>query len=78
MDFDETPEEQAFRLEVRHFLEEHATLKTGTTADWSRGAMADDEEVERRFAEKSREWQRTLYENGWAGLTWPTESTSAA
>jgi alkylation response protein AidB-like acyl-CoA dehydrogenase len=73
MDFEESPEEQAFRLEVRHFLEQHATLKTGTSADWSRGAMADDEKVERHFAEKSREWQRTLYDNGWAGLTWPKE-----
>ena len=73
MNFDESPADQAFRLEVRDFLEQHATRKTGTSADWSRGAMADDEAVERRFAEKSREWQRTLFENGWAGLTWPVE-----
>ena len=73
MDFDESPEEQAFRLEVRHFLEQHATPKTGTTADWSRGAMADNEDVERRFQEKSRQWQHTLYDNGWAGITWPKE-----
>jgi len=73
MDFDETPEEQAFRLEVRHFLEEHATLKTGTTADWSRGAMSDNEEVEQLFNVKAQQWQRTLYDNGWAGITWPKE-----
>jgi alkylation response protein AidB-like acyl-CoA dehydrogenase len=73
MDFDESSEEQAFRLEVRRFLEEHATPKTGTTADWSRGAMADNEELERVFAEKSQAWQHTLYDNGWAGITWPKE-----
>ena len=73
MDFDESPEEQAFRLEVRRFLEQHAAPKTGTVADWSRGAMTDDEEVDRIFQQKSREWQRTLYDNGWAGLTWPKE-----
>ncbi|MGZ4694214.1 MAG: acyl-CoA dehydrogenase family protein [Acidimicrobiales bacterium] len=73
MDFDESPEEEAFRLEVRRFLEEHASRKTGTTADWSRGAMADNEEMERVFLERSRQWQRTLYDNGWAGITWPKE-----
>ena len=73
MDFDESAEEQAFRLEVRAFLEQHATLRTGTAADWSRGAMTDDEEVDRIFQEKSRKWQATLYDDGWAGLTWPTE-----
>ena len=54
MDFDESPDEQAFRLEVRRFLEQHATRKTGTTADWSRGAMSDDEAVERQLRRRSR------------------------
>jgi alkylation response protein AidB-like acyl-CoA dehydrogenase len=71
MDFDESPEEQAFRAEVRAFLEQHATPKTGTTADWSRGAMADDDEAERLFLERSRAWQHTLHDHGWAGITWP-------
>ena len=73
MDFDESPDEQAYRLEVRKFLKQHATPRTGTPADWSRGAMSDDDEVERVFLKRATEWQRTLYDNGWAGLTWPKE-----
>ncbi len=73
MNFDESPEERAFRAEVRAFLEQHATRKTGTTADWSRGAIAESEEIEQQFLAKSREWQHTLYDNGWAGITWPVE-----
>ena len=72
MDFDETADERAFRLEARRFLARHAAPKTGTTADWSRGAAAmRDGEAGRIFLERSHVWQRTLAEHGWAGLTWP-------
>jgi acyl-CoA dehydrogenase len=73
VDFDETPEEQALRREVRAFLEGHATRRTGTTTDWSRGAIAQDEAAELDFLERSRAWQRTLADHGWAGITWPRE-----
>ena len=33
----------------------------------------DTVELEQMFLEKSQAWQRTLYDNGWAGLTWPKE-----
>ena len=73
MDFDDTPEEAAFRREVRTFLEANATPKSGTDADWSRNAAASDPDVRADFEKRSREWQRVLYDNGWAGITWPTE-----
>lgn len=71
MDFDDTPEEAAFRKEVRAFLEAHAQLKTGTDADWSRGAMSEAPEAAAEYARRCQDWQRTLFDNGWAGIAWP-------
>jgi alkylation response protein AidB-like acyl-CoA dehydrogenase len=65
VDFDDTPEEAAFRVEARAWLEEHApahaaprTARTSGGDDWVRRCTA---------------WQRTLYDDGWAGITWPKE-----
>ena len=63
MDFRDTPEEAAFRSELREWFE--ANLPEG----WNergpqRGRM--DEKV-------SREWSKRLYEAGYSGLTWPKE-----
>ncbi len=71
MDFEDTPEEAAFRQEVRAFLEAHATLRTGTDADWSRGNVATDPDQQAEYVRRCQEWQRTLYDHGWAGLAWP-------
>ncbi len=73
MDFDDTPEEAAFRKEVRAFLEAHARPKTGTDADWSRGNLATDPTRAAEYIRRCRQWQQTLYDNGWAGITWPKE-----
>jgi alkylation response protein AidB-like acyl-CoA dehydrogenase len=73
VNFDESPEEAALRSEIRAFLEANATPKTGTEADWSRGPVDDSEEAAAAYFEKTRAWQRTLYDNGWAGITWPKE-----
>ena len=60
MDLRDTPEEAAFRAEVRAFID--ANLPAGSR---ERGA--------RRFEEDDREWSRKLGEAGYAGLTWPKE-----
>jgi alkylation response protein AidB-like acyl-CoA dehydrogenase len=73
VNFDESPEQAALRAEIRAFLDAHATVKTGTDADWSRGPKDDSEEAAHEHMERTREWQRTLYDNGWAGITWPKE-----
>jgi alkylation response protein AidB-like acyl-CoA dehydrogenase len=73
VDFDDTQEEAALRAEVRAFLDAHAHRKTGTDADWTRGNMADDPELAAEYVRRCRAWQRTLFEYGWAGLTWPEE-----
>jgi alkylation response protein AidB-like acyl-CoA dehydrogenase len=69
MDFDDTPEEAAFRAEARAWLERHATPKSGNDAlgRFLRGGEEDE------HVRKCREWQRTLYDGGWAGVTWPKE-----
>ncbi len=73
MEFADTPEEAAFRAEARAFLEAHAELKRGDDRDWSRGNLSLDPEVEEDYHRRTLEWQRTLYDNGWAGITWPKE-----
>ncbi len=74
MDFDDTPEEAAWRLECRAFLERHASRRDGAI-DWSESHWAihpttDEAEAARVAAAK---WQTTKFEAGWAGLTWPVE-----
>jgi acyl-CoA dehydrogenase len=71
MNFDDTPEEAAFREEVRAFLTAHAKPKAGDDTDWSRNGASTDPEVAEDFRRRCREWQRTLYDNGWAGIAWP-------
>jgi alkylation response protein AidB-like acyl-CoA dehydrogenase len=72
MRIQDTPEEQAFRAEARAWLQANARPLSGTDADWSR-ARGHNPESEAAHFERSREWQRTLYEGGWAGIAWPTE-----
>ncbi len=60
MDLRDTPEEAAFRQEVRDFIAQN--LPEGAR---SRGA--------RRFEDADRDWSRKLGDAGYAGLTWPKE-----
>jgi alkylation response protein AidB-like acyl-CoA dehydrogenase len=63
MDFDDTPVEAAFRRDARAWLAEHATPRTGT----STRRVPDEAE----HLQQCKVWQRTLYDGGWAGITWP-------
>ena len=65
MDLSFTPEEEAFRSEVRGWLD------ANLPAEWRHGSAGgyreeDDEDTQ-------REWQRRLYEGGWLTLAWPRE-----
>lgn len=72
MDFDDTPEEAAYRAEARAWLEQHAKLRGDDTRH--RGGMSDAySEEEARHVKEAKEWQATLAEHGWAGITWPEE-----
>src|SRR5262245_34973331 len=57
-------DEAEFRADARAWLAEHAPA-TRAQID---AATTDVE----RF-EASRAWQRTLFDGGWAGITWPVE-----
>jgi alkylation response protein AidB-like acyl-CoA dehydrogenase len=71
--FDDSPREAAFRSELRSWLDEHATPKSGN-GDEPVGVfsafLGDDEDA---LVERARAWQRTLADAGWAGLSWPAE-----
>ena len=72
MDIGDSPEEAAFRAEARAFLERHAEHKTPgvTSAD---ELNRHDPNWMYDHLQRCREWQRVLYDNGWAGITWPKE-----
>jgi alkylation response protein AidB-like acyl-CoA dehydrogenase len=65
MNFDDTPEEAAFRAEARAFLEANAKLKAETRPVLRYGGV-DAEGVVRCKA-----WQAKKADAGFAGLTWP-------
>jgi alkylation response protein AidB-like acyl-CoA dehydrogenase len=69
VDIDDTPEEAAFRAEARDWLDAHA-LPKGHPDDFSAGLWTDayDEDT---YIARCRDWQHTLFEGGWAGITWP-------
>jgi alkylation response protein AidB-like acyl-CoA dehydrogenase len=66
MDLGFTAEEDAFRHEVRSWLQ------ANLPSDWregGRGGYRDEEDTELQ-----RQWQRRLYEGGWLKLGWPKEA----
>jgi alkylation response protein AidB-like acyl-CoA dehydrogenase len=71
VDIDDTPEEAAFRAEARDWLDAHAIPK-GHPDDFSLGLWtgAYDEPT---YIARCQAWQRTLFDGGWAGVTWPKE-----
>jgi len=66
MDLEFTPEEEAFRQEVRSWLEEN--LPKDYDPDEYFSTPDVDKKVEIALA-----WQKKLYEGGWTGLNWPKE-----
>jgi alkylation response protein AidB-like acyl-CoA dehydrogenase len=62
VDLRDTPDEAAFRSEVKAWIE-------ANLPDELRGGRLG----EKRFEQLGREWSRRLYEAGYAGLTWPKE-----
>ena len=65
MDLNLTPQELAFRDEVRAWFSENVPK------DWVKRRNAE-ESMEARFA-YLKTWQRKLYDAGWAGISWPKE-----
>ncbi len=65
MDLSFTPEEEAFRAEVRAWLDRNLP------AEWRHRGVGGYREEEDEDIQ--REWQRRLYEGGWLTLAWPEE-----
>jgi alkylation response protein AidB-like acyl-CoA dehydrogenase len=64
MDLNLIPNELQFRDEFR------AWLKINVPKEWKGGTSAEDRDD---YIEYLRDWQRKLYEGGWAGISWPKE-----
>ena len=67
MDLRDTPEEAAFRAEVRAWLEENIPSEMT-------GPRSSEAEYQRAW----HEWSRRLAAQGYAGLTWPQEYGGSA
>lgn len=65
MDFTYTPEQEAYRMEVRRWLE--ANQPPPLRAE-------EKERADENFLwERLKQWHKKLYDGGWAGLTWPKQ-----
>ena len=69
MDIGDSPEEAAFRAEARGWLEQNATRRDPT----KRHRQASTDVEQDIHARACQQWQRVLYDGGWAGLTWPKQ-----
>ena len=70
MDFDETPDEAAFRAEVKAFLDEHVPALRSNERDQN-SIFITDHDKEQAHVQRCRDWQRVKFDHGWAGITWP-------
>lgn len=66
MDFSFTKKEEQFRQELRTWLE--ANLPDG----WLQGEVQLDKES-KEYELFLRDWQKKLYEGGWAAIAWPKQ-----
>ncbi len=66
VDLDDTPEQAAYRAQVRGWLDEH---KAEAPILQGPGALEDEDEI----VAARRAWQGKLAEGGLAGVTWPKE-----
>ena len=67
----DSPEQAAFRARVREFLAAHSHPKR-ESSPWALNFHADAESAKRAF-EVGRAWQRTRFEHGMTGFTYPKE-----
>ena len=68
MDFQYTPEQDAFRLRVRSWLAEHLPSELKVE-----DAMDERVAPNREIFDKRMAWHKQLYQAGWIGLAWPKE-----
>ena len=64
MDFEDTPEEAAFRLKARAFLDENARKRDGAGMIYRAGSEDPS------FRQEAKAWQARKADAGYAGITW--------
>jgi alkylation response protein AidB-like acyl-CoA dehydrogenase len=69
MDFNDTPEEAAFRAEARAWLEKNAERRT--VEDHSSGPLEESDRP--GVIKEAKAWQKKKAAAGWACITWPRE-----
>jgi alkylation response protein AidB-like acyl-CoA dehydrogenase len=69
MDFNDTPDEAAFRGEVRRFLDAEAPSKRAGGPVPSRRLLADPDW--REAVKRAKQWQAKKADAGFAAITWP-------
>ncbi len=65
MDFDETPQDAAFRAEAIQWLDAH---RSDSVAQQARRQPGEDDA---EFVKRARAWQALMAEHRWAAVTWP-------
>ena len=70
MDFNDTPEEAAFRADAYGWLEANAELKDPSETS---GSMLGGELTTPESVKRSQVWQKKKADAGWACITWPKE-----
>lgn len=65
MNLKDSPEQQAFRAEIRRWLQDNLPSGWGQTVFEPKG---EDERAAFRL-----EWEKKLYRGGWSGITWPKQ-----
>jgi alkylation response protein AidB-like acyl-CoA dehydrogenase len=65
MDFNYSPEHEAYRMEVRAWLEAN---QPPPLTDDERGRINED-----LLWERNKKWHQKLYAGGWMGMSWPRE-----
>src|SRR5262245_14702565 len=68
VDFHYTPEQDAFRQELRRWLAANLTPDLCVDDPTDERVAPDRPTFERRV-----QWQRTMHKAGWVGISWPVE-----
>ena len=71
MDFEDTPEEAAFRAEVRAFLDKNAGRKS-EAKNFHRGRYIPEHNIP-ETVRAAKQWQAKKADAGFAGITWPRQ-----
>ena len=72
MDFEDSPEEAAFRLKCREWLEANARRRTPGSAEVWRTLRPKDEDEDASSMALAKRWQILKADAGFAGIQWPS------